>query len=130
MWRGSSVIMEGAAGSGAAETPRRSGASQAPRRSGASETQYRGEVVAHDAVQLLLRYRRQAHGGGLLVDAHQLVAELHRVVEEAGVVGAEEDLLQRHERWLAALQEQEEIAPGQRRDQVRQLRVKIRVLGE
>src|SRR5216684_4045869 len=97
-------------------------------RSGPGQAEHRGEIGPHDPAQLLLRYRGKSQAAGLLVHSYELVPELGRIVEEAGVVGAEEDLLKRHEGWLAAVQQQEEIAPGQRRDQVGQLGVEVRVL--
>jgi hypothetical protein len=97
---------------------------------GPRPAEYRREVVAHDAAQLFLRDRRQAHRRRLVVDGPELVQQRDRVVEEAGVVRPEEDLLQRDERRLQAVQQQEQVAPGQGGDQVGQLGVEVRVLGE
>src|SRR5215469_5248913 len=96
----------------------------------AADAEEAGEVVAEQAVDLVPRDRVQAEGRGLLVDRADLVRQLDGVVEEARVVGAEEQLLQRHEHRLAPLQQHEQVPPGDARQQVGQLAVEVRVLGQ
>src|SRR3954469_23700471 len=94
------------------------------------QTEHVCDVGAHDAVELLVGDRRHRACRRLVVHRQQLVLELHGVVQEAGVVGAEEQLLERHEHRLATRQQQEQVAPADARDQIRELRVEVRVLGQ
>src|ERR1700733_826036 len=76
------------------------------------EAEETGEVVAEQAVELVLRERAEAERAGFLVDRPHLLGQRDRVVQEAGGVGAEEQLLQRHEHRLAPGAEPEQGPPG------------------
>src|SRR5438874_6972348 len=102
---------------------RRSPANSSARVASGNPEQFR-EVGAGDPVDLLGRERRENRRSGFLVHIEQLLSQRNRLVEETRVVRPEEQLVEGYEHRLTSRQQQEEVASCERRDQVRQLRVK------